>query len=284
MKKLFYILLLTASLFGAGIDLTDYSLIIAPASWAATGGNAPASQYSGNMPEAVSGQTCTFTSFNASEGFIKSVSSIEQNTHYGDLTTPLTIAMTNTSTLTIEMWIKYQRNAGGVDQYLYGSTEEPSPYNSCYGLISAGNAVNCYFGTQAIGCLTRTTTTLTDGNTYHLVITKNGSAIKIYINGTEASYSGFHQTYAAGNITTTLTFYIGGVHYNTVNFLYSTNRIYWFGVNTTAFSTTRISANYAAGITMGYVGNNTGNLMALTLPTSSTHSHRRISYIRRFGF
>jgi hypothetical protein len=245
----------------AAIDLTGYTCIIAPTCWSATGGNGTSDKYNGNFPVYPNGEACVLTSFNSAEGYKYSANAgyIQQNTHHGYILTPYDASPTNASTVTYEFWINVFTAA---NTFLYEAYNDAT--HCSYAYIGTTGRLVWYVGTTSYIIQQSTVGAETNGNLYHIVLIKNGTALSAYVNGAEITYT-TKSTYAGGNITIAQKIGLLGNSGDNPNI----TQCYWAAINSAAFDSTRCAANYAAGTNGGgYIGTNTSDTMALALPSS----------------
>ena len=178
--------------------------------------------------------------------------------------------LTNASKFTIEAWVYWTSGR----KYVY--SEGTNSANFFYIDIEPGGNVYVRFYTgSANDVVTSVFTTATAYN--HIALVKDGASLKVFINGSEATYS-TQNTYSHGNYTHSLSA-INALSRGTTG-SYSDENIKQLNVYDDAISPARILANYNAGITnRDILGSDNGDdTMRLYLPsTGVTHqSHTAI--------
>jgi hypothetical protein len=251
-------------------DVTDYTAIITPGAWSATGGNGTADQRTGAFPVYPNGETITMSSFPANYGYHYSanaghITGAAGPSGYpsGYLYTPYSGSNTAAQVYTRSMRFKYVKS-DTYNAYLWGAYDDTAHQDYSYvGLGTYLNKILWYMSNNKL--LVVTSTTLTDGATHTVHWVKNGTALKIFIDGAEASYT-TNAAYDGGTVAITCKQSFLSYHDAAAIFI---GELYWTGINTTAFDAARCLAEHNSGNTMGCYGTNTGNTMALTFPSTS---------------
>jgi hypothetical protein len=229
--------------------LTDYAITGLPFSHSYGNG---ANQYTGDLPN-LQNVKCTMTGFDPAEGFDVTKRAIEGNTHGGYLQTDIDWSLTAANSHTIWMWVKYKDTGAG--QFLASAYDGAA--NNEYFYIGADDTLQGNFGNGYIG----STTKVVDGNTYLLAIVKNGTDYKLWLNNAEPSYQ-YEVAYGDGTkaISTKLSI-MGAAAQAPAGFK---SQLLAFGVINAALSDAQLQAIYAAGVSLGYVANNSGRTLTAT--------------------
>jgi len=244
-------------------DNANVQMVLAFNAWKQ--GNGTVDQNSGEMPGFPDGSfDATFTNMGAGFGYDATlgICKFDGTNDFID-TTGLTPAFTNASKHTFEFKVTA---TVGATHILWGQNDDVN--NEMFCAILNTGVLRFNFEVGGVTDMADSTETLTNGVDYTLHFVKDGTTLKIFIDGVEVTYA-TQDTYALGNKTYTNSVQVGARGDDTLT---SDTNMFWVANYSDAIIQSRITTNSGLNNAMGLVGTNTVDVMALT----SARRNRRI--------
>jgi hypothetical protein len=228
------------------LNLTPYSLIIAPASWSL--GNGTSDQRTGNFPRYPAGGACAFDGVASGQGY-KFNSSGYGHLDFsstGRITTDEDVSLSNSNALSFSCWI-YRQGASN-DVFMIAWSGSPDHVSTW---INASNQLVWTLGAQDWW----SNKAIITGRWTLISFVKDGATIRLYIDGEECSlgYSA-GATYNQGTITIAAKAQIGDT-----NYFHSILGPCLFSHS--ALTRSQILEVLKTDSTLGRIGNNSGDTM-----------------------
>jgi len=221
--------------------------------------NGTVNKYTGNMPSYPLGafQDCVLTNFSSGYGYIYNSGDgyclFENNDDY--ILTEYPLLLTNASKFTIELFAN--RKTNGVNEVFCGLEDDSANYFLFF--LNATNNVVANITINSTTYLVQSSTTIAVG-LHHFVFIKDGGTLKLYVDGTECSYT-IQNTYNYGDFNYGRSMLIGA---DALIPAYGFNdKVYWYGIYDDAISEARIITNEGLGTDLGLFGTNDGDTMYL---------------------
>ncbi len=246
-----------------GWDSDSVSYVVAPNAWSK--GNGTIDKNTGNFPTYPNGawQNCPLTNMGAGYGYLYNARNGHCN--FDAVNDKIETAHTFQWDVSTKRTFEFKANfIDNNDYQILGGSYHSSNNWAFLCFIFPDETIGFYFYSTAGFQRALTTTKVTNGDhTFHFV--KDGSAIKIYLDGVECSYAA-QDTYNYSLHNDFASFVVGNDHRT----VYAWNgKIYWAAVYDKVLSEATMAEHHSLANDMGLIGSNDGDTMYLTAQEGS---------------